>query len=372
MPGPDLRNHETNMCSPTPGRPQSARSGERSSRDREVTPGVGGAWRVLLICFALLQGAGLSGCTSDPATHAPETPLLIGADFAAPPFYRVEGGDGADLLLLGTVHLGPASGWQFSPAVLSGVARADRLVFEIDLREATEEVVSSLLAETVVLQPPDTLPTVVSPETARLLDELDPQLASMGLPVNARLRLKPWFIAMGLIEGAAHRSGYSSAAAVENALMAELGARPLIQLESYSEQIAMLDDLSPEIQDAMLRDSLLRLDTAHQEVAELVDAWRLGDETELERLSRAGVEEVPELDDLYDVLLEDRNMRWMPTLGSLLDDPKYRGETILVAVGALHLVGEDGLVDLLREAGYPVGRVDHFRSLDAEDGDEGP
>jgi len=325
---------------------------------------------MLLVCVALLSGAGVSGCAITTATEAPDTPLIIGADFAAPPFYRIKGSDGADLLLLGTIHVGPTSGWQFSPAVLNGVERADRLVFEIDLREATEDVVSSLLAETVVIQPPDTLPTIVSPETARLLEELDAELTSLGLPVNARLRLKPWFIAMGLIEGAAHRSGYSAAAGVENALMANLGSRPLLPLESFGEQIRMLDGFSPEIQDAMLRDALLRLETAHQDVQELADAWRRGDEVELERFSRVGVEDVPELDGLYDVVLVDRNRRWMTTLGSLLDAPEYRDETILVAVGAMHLVGEDGLVDLLREAGYPVARIDHFRRFEAEDGDE--
>ena len=58
---------------------------------------------------------------------------------ATPPFYRIAGGAGATLLLLGTIHVGPPEGWRFSPDVLEAVRRADRFILEIDLRAATEE-----------------------------------------------------------------------------------------------------------------------------------------------------------------------------------------------------------------------------------------
>ena len=55
----------------------------------------------------------------------------------------------------------------------------------------------------------------------------------------------------------------------------------------------------------------------------------------------------------YNVLLTQRNKRWINKLQSLLNDSN---ENYLVAVGALHLVGNDGVVSLLRRAGYKVTR----------------
>ncbi len=318
----------------------------------------------LLSTLVFLSSLFALGCASDPEARVPAPPQIIDAHFAMPPFYRVEGHGGTDLLLLGTIHLGPQSGWRFSPAILRGIDLADRFVLEIDLREATEEAVSNILASTVVLQPPDTLPEIVSPETAKLLEEMDAELASLGMPVNARLRLKPWFVAMSLIEYAAQRSGYSGSASAESVVMDRLDSRPVEGLEGFEEQIAMLDGLSPANQDVMLRDTLLRLDGAIEGIHELVDAWRLGDEEELEALARAGIDELPELETFYEVLLGDRNRRWIETFRSILDEPDSDDETVFVAVGALHLVGEDGVVDLLREAGYSVERVDHFRGLE--------
>ena len=59
---------------------------------------------------------------------------------------------------------------------------------------------------------------------------------------------------------------------------------------------------------------------------------------------------------LYDRINRDRNLAWLPVLQERLD----RGgndDDVLVVVGALHLLGDDGLVHLLREAGYTVERL---------------
>jgi uncharacterized protein YbaP (TraB family) len=276
-----------------------------------------------------------------------------------PPFYRIEGGQGAMLLLMGTIHLGPPEGWRFSPAILDGLDRANRFVLEIDIREATEEAVSSLAAEMVVIEPPNTLIDLVSPETAKVLEEKDADLAMMGMPENARRWMKPWFIAMSLIESAATRSGFSTSTPAESAILEALGTRPLIGLETFEEQMEMLDGLSARDQDLMLRDTLSRIDTAVDDIRSLVQAWRRGDEDRLEELARDGVDELPELEAFYDVLLGDRNRRWLLIFQSFLDSPRYADETVFVGVGALHLVGQDGLVDLLREEGYVVDKIDH-------------
>jgi uncharacterized protein YbaP (TraB family) len=299
----------------------------------------------------------LSGCGAAPLARTEPSAAQTTNDHAAPPFYRVEGHGGARLLLLGTIHIGPEDGWQFSDAVVQSVARADRVVLEIDLRDATEEEVSTQLANRVILDHTQTLGELISPETARLLDENEVMLAELGMGRRSRNRMKPWFVAMSLIESISNRSGYSTGASVEVFLLDGLGARPLIGLETLDQQMEMLDGLPPELQDVMLQDTLSRLDDATEGVEELVAAWRVGDEVELARIAREGVAELPNLDAFYDRLLSDRNRRWLDTLRRLLDSRDYANETILVGVGALHLVGNEGLVSLLREAGYRVESI---------------
>lgn len=297
----------------------------------------------------------LLGCVSrsTPAARADAVD-----DFATPPFYHIRGEGGASLLLMGTVHLGPPEGWRFSPRLLDALTSANRLVLEIDPREATEDAVGTLLAKLAVTRPGVTLTDLVSPETAKLLDENEATLESLGMPRNASRWKKPWYVALWLLETAVVESDFTPAASADSLIFETLGGRQLIGLESFDEQLAIFDSLSPRLQDVMLRGALLGLDTAVEEIHSLVDAWRHGDERLLEKITSKGIKELPEFEELHDAMLRDRNHRWLGEFRSLLDDREYLDETIFVGVGALHLVGDDGLVRLLRAAGYTVEPID--------------
>jgi uncharacterized protein len=331
---------------------ESGISGDRGARIRVP---------LAAVLAATLFVTGILSACADAPRPPPADAAAASPDFVRPPYFAVEGGRGAKLQLLGTIHIGPEEGFLLSPAIEADLAKADRLVLEVDLRLATEELVSDLLAKLVVLEPGTTLPEIVAPETVKLLDREDEALARYGFPRNARLRLKPWFVAVGIIETAFGESGWSTEAMVDRQVMNAFGARPILGLETVEEQLRLLDGLSPELQDLMLRDTVSRIDEIAPSLTELVTAWRVADERALERIAREGIDELPGLDRFYDVLLGERNRRWLAKLRPLLDDPSYAGENVFVAVGALHLVGQDSLVELLDEAGYRVARRAHDR-----------
>ncbi len=259
--------------------------------------------------------------------------------------------------MLGTIHVGPATGWDLSPEVDRAIDEAERFAMELDLRQLDEDAVGSLLASMVLLPPGRTIDQVIAPETARLLSERDALLARHGMPRNARVRFEPWYVAVSLVQVAAAESGYALDRSVEDTLMARIGERPLVGLETFEVQMRMMDELAPGTQDAMLRDTLLRLEDAGPELERLVDAWRHADRAALEAIAQQGLDELPGLQDFYDVLLVRRNARWLEALRDLLDDPALAGQDVFLAVGALHLVGKDGLEALFRDAGYRVARI---------------
>jgi uncharacterized protein YbaP (TraB family) len=95
---------------------------------------------------------------------------------------------------------------------------------------------------------------------------------------------------------------------------------------------------------------LMTLDESAQadaELEQLLAAWRKGDTSALAALLSDEFERFPQL---YRPLTEDRNRAWVGQLDDLLDDR----DDYLVVVGALHLVGRDSVVDLLRQRGHTV------------------
>jgi uncharacterized protein YbaP (TraB family) len=87
------------------------------------------------------------------------------------------------------------------------------------------------------------------------------------------------------------------------------------------------------------------LPAARADALEAVSAWRRGDMAALEKELRRNRRDSPAL---QDALVRDRNRRWLPRIDALLEEDR----DCLVVVGALHLVGRDGLITLLRQQGH--------------------
>jgi len=97
--------------------------------------------------------------------------------------------------------------------------------------------------------------------------------------------------------------------------------------------------------------SLQDLEETDQMMEEIITAWRAGDnETLAEAFVTDMLEEAPEV---YDTLLRQRNLKWIPIIRSMFEDD----DTEFVLVGTAHLVGPDGLLELLAAEGYTVTQI---------------
>jgi uncharacterized protein YbaP (TraB family) len=129
--------------------------------------------------------------------------------------------------------------------------------------------------------------------------------------------------------------------------LAVADGKPITGLETPAQQFAILGGLSLQDQKRFL---LMTLEESEQDDARLdalLDAWRRGDAAALARTLSDEFEDFPQL---YRPLTEDRNRAWAAELKDLLDDR----DDYLVVVGALHLVGRNSVVDLLRQRGHSV------------------
>jgi uncharacterized protein YbaP (TraB family) len=121
-------------------------------------------------------------------------------------------------------------------------------------------------------------------------------------------------------------------------------------LETAEFQISIFDRMPMDQQDRFLAETLKQLKTQTANVTTLADAWRFGDVATIEKLVLSDLKEDPAL---YQRLLVDRNRSWMPQIEALLERP---GRAFIV-VGAAHLVGPDGLLQMLKARGFTVEQM---------------
>ncbi|HWP94629.1 MAG TPA: TraB/GumN family protein [Gammaproteobacteria bacterium] len=273
---------------------------------------------------------------------------VAAAPSSQPPLWRVSSGDGT-VYLLGSIHYLRAADYPLSAAVERAYAEAEEVVFEIDVDDPENQSAQTSMLAAALPADGRTLRDVLGEtDYARVRAGAE----ALGVPMAALDSFEPWFGALSVISWHLLRRGFDPAQGIERhfAARAARDGKPVQGLETVAFQIELLDSLPLEFQRDMLMQALADATTTDEQLETLVSAWRQGDTAALEALLATSFEGYP---GIYRVLVVDRNATWQPKVEALL----RTGKTHLVIVGALHLVGKDGLVRMLEKAGYRVDRL---------------
>jgi uncharacterized protein YbaP (TraB family) len=265
------------------------------------------------------------------------------ADEARHVFWEVKGAHNT-VYLLGSVHLLKSGDSALPPEILEAYRRSSTLVMELNLNDAGVDSLMGSGMELAMLPAGETLNHALGPE---LYATFLARAQQLGLNGEATERFQPWFAAMVLEQLTLGQAGYEANAGVDMQLTHDAAAdrKPIVALESMGEQMGFFSHLTLDEQRQFMRSTLKDLDTAGSDTAAVVRAWERGDLRELERLLR---EESADSPQLMRVLIADRNQKWLPRISALLQDD----HDDMVIVGAMHLIGDGGIVALLKRQGY--------------------
>lgn len=275
-----------------------------------------------------------------PAIKAPPKPLL----------WKVSDQDNS-LYLLGSFHLLKADDYPLSGDVERVFADASNVVFEVPPAELADPALGQKMQEMSGYAEGGSLSQVLPPDVSEKMGQVlgKERLAQMDA-------IEPWFINLGLLIGISQQLGFQADQGLDLhiARMAEAAKKPVSGLETADQQLAVLDATPMNEQIAGLRDFFNKPGEVPKLLNETHAAWRNADAA---RLNALVIDEVrKETPVTYRIINVERNDAWVPKLQAMLDEVPAGNDT-LVVVGAMHLLGEDGVVEKLRAKGYQVERI---------------
>jgi uncharacterized protein YbaP (TraB family) len=253
------------------------------------------------------------------------------------------------LYLFGTIHARPHGAAWGGPEAVRALSEAQEVWTELEFSSAADERTGLLIAQRGVSQN-ETLSSWLTPEQ---LAQLRARTVTMSVPFTYIDRMRPWLAALTLSMLPAMQEGYQPQAGADRMLLIEAQARGAHPrwFETPEQQVDVLSGMSEGAQRQMLLDALASGDNVVEDFGRLSDAWERGDTRLLERYVIDDLK--AQYPDLYATIFRARNAAWVEAL-----DHEMQGAGIdFVAVGAGHLLGEDGLVAQLRARGYSVERV---------------
>jgi hypothetical protein len=121
--------------------------------------------------------------------------------------------------------------------------------------------------------------------------------------------------------------------------------------------MSLMANLSPEVQEAALLDTLSRFDAIEDYLKGMLRAWQVGDDRALESLLFEEAEDRKALEPFFDRLIYRRNYEMAARLTVLLRAEQHADESVFVVIGAGHLIGERGVRELLEEEGFVLEEI---------------
>jgi len=272
--------------------------------------------------------------------------LPIGIAAADPAVWAVTGRNNT-VYLFGSVHLLPAGGFGIEGELAEAYRDAEVLCLEVDIGALTP-------AKTVSV----TLARAIDPAGRGLFDLAGPSAdrvreaaAAAKFDLTPFEIFEPWFVGISVSVMALQQHGYVADHGVEQIMQraAKQDGKTGCGLETLDEQLEVLDSLPAAEQLELLLQSLEEAAQIEEEMKSLFEAWQRGDD---EPLVRQLEEEFADYPALAERLIYARNERWAAQIGEFLEKP----DDVLVVVGALHLVGEQGLPARLERRGFRIER----------------
>ena len=257
--------------------------------------------------------------------------------------------DGRTAWLYGTIHLGRAEWVRPGPTVQKALEQSDALALELDTRDQATMRALTQPAD------PEVVARLLSGERAKRLAR---QRDAACVPPDATAGLQPILQVMALTGLVARADGLYPEFGADEALAvsARNNNKPVFALENAASQLKMLTGDSEAEEAEQIDAALDELESGQlrTQMKELADIWARGDADKLGRYPEwCNCLNTPAERRLMKRLLDDRN----PGLADGIERMHAGGKRVFAAVGALHMVGPQGLPALLAARGFTVSAV---------------
>lgn len=256
----------------------------------------------------------------------------------------------ATVYLLGSVHVGKKDLYPLPDVIENAFKKADVLVLEVPLDQQTQIEAGTKMLAIARYTGGDSLDKSL-PKAVKA--KLDAHLKKRNVPVAALNQFKPWMVSLILTLQELDKDGFKPQYGIDQHFFKRAdGKKPVVGLETVDDQVNMFKNMNAASQVTMLEQTLSEINGVGAMMAKTFKAWKTGDADKLDALMLKPMRK-PKYKAVYNAMFTDRNRKMVKKIGEFLKSDK----TYFVVVGSGHLVGEGGIVDLLRKQKLTVEQL---------------
>ena len=278
--------------------------------------------------------------------------LFIATSFnsvAAPALFKVEK-NGTSSYLFGTVHVGDASMKGLPEKVIKAIDQSEQVVVEVDISKLTPLQMQQRSMPFMMLKDGKTLQTELSKQN---YSKLKDYFSKKSIDIAMFNGLKPWAVMVTMMQIEFQNAGFSDQTGIDKQVLAYAKKQNITigELETLEQQLQMFDGMAL-LSNEMIEETFEQLADINTYFIKLVNAWKNGDMNTLTEYYNMSFDESNYGEISEQVMLVNRNNKWVEQLV-----PRLTNEKLFIAVGALHLPEQHGLIKQLTDAGFTITRL---------------
>lgn len=295
--------------------------------------------KYLILVLVLVN---MVACSSSKKTAAVTTPPKEEVVIENALLWQVSGkGLASPSYVYGTIHIICKEDFKFSATLKEKFREAKNIYLELDMDDPNMMMKMASLS----MMKGQSMKDLMSPADYTYLSAYVKD--SLGMPMMLFNKMKPITL-MSLLYTKALPCSASESYEQTMVAMAKQQKKDIRGLEKIEDQMGVFDKIPDSVEAKMILDMIKQMPEQKKQFAQMVDAYKKED---LRSLSNA-MSESPEWKGFEDIMLSNRNKNWIPVMEGAMKE-----STTLFAVGAGHLYGKEGVINLLRKAGYTVTPV---------------
>lgn len=252
--------------------------------------------------------------------------------------------------IVGSIHAYKSELFPLPKKMEEAFEKSDTLAVEANVNEIKPESIITII-DRAFCQDGTNLQEHLSKNT---FNSITKKINELGLPFEFFKNAKPWFIALTLTSIELKKSGLDPEYGIDKYFIRKAENRKkIVEIESIDYQINLLNSFSDPEQELFLDSTLKDFELLKGEINEILKAWNKDDTKTMELFVSKSLHDNPKMMSIYEKLIFDRNRNIALKIESYLKT----NERYFIVIGAAHLVGKEGIIEILKKKGYLVEQI---------------
>ncbi|AOT10120.1 hypothetical protein S4054249_01450 [Pseudoalteromonas luteoviolacea] len=275
--------------------------------------------------------------------------LFSAVSYASPALWSVEK-NGVTSYLFGTVHVGDPSMKGLPEKVKNAIKKSENTVVEIDISALSPFEIQNKTAAFIANSNSRPLQKALSSE---VYQQLKSYFTKRNINIVLFDNMPVWAVILTVVQLEYQQAGFTDTYGIDKQVIAyaQEHNKNIQALELFEQQLEMFSQIAL-MSDEMVSQTLTQMQDADAFIAEMVDAWKTGDDKKLNQYYKLSFDGSKYARLAEQILVVERNHTWVRTLL-----PKMNKKSHFIAVGALHLPEKHGLIALLEAQGFTIKRI---------------